>query len=756
MIKTIKQSLRKRSTPLTRWLVTGLVGISAFAAHANNPLVSHVYTADPSARVFNDRVYVITTHDPDGSTDYGELQDYFLWSSDDMVNWQDHGIIFGTQTHTSWAFGAYAPDLFERNGKYYLIFPNVTSGIGILEADHPEGPYVDIKGSAVISKQNTQNADVEWLFDPGVLVDDDNAVYVTFGGGGPGEARIVKLTDDLQGPDGPAVTVDAPNFFEASYIHKRNGVYYFTYSKDYTGGAPTIEYMTSDSPMSGYRHRGTVIPQPWDNYSGNNHHSFIDYKGKSYAFYHNQTVWSNGPGNGTGSIYQRSMNVDLLTYSGDVMNRITPTRNGPPQIQNFDPFRKVEAEIIDKQQGIETERNADGSMHVQMVNNSWYNVSGVDFSDGANLIQVEVAANAATTLEIRTTSANGALVGTVQVPATGGLNSFSTITASLNGVNGIQDLYFVAKGRLNFNWYQFTGEPQDCGTAEGTPVCCNITADVDRDGWGEEWDTQCRVTENTEGYAPLNPSTVAAAINVGGGGDYFNDIYYQPDVYRTGGEANSTADAVLDAAGSSVFNSERYGDMQFSIPVANGTYSVDLHFTEMYWEENGERVFDVNLEGENVIAGLDIFQQAGHDVAYSQSFDVTVGDGELNIALTTVTDNATLSGILVRASSAASSSAPASSSSQSSAPSPVVSSSSLAAISSVANSEQSSASSTASTPVKLGALNIAELLIGLMVLWGAALIRAQKKSAWLAIIKMQAGKLSQLHGQKAPQHSPLN
>ncbi len=155
-----------------RWSAGAAIALATANALADNPLVSHVYTADPSGRVFNDRVYVITTHDPDGSTSYAELQDYFLWSSDDMVNWQDHGIIFGTQTHTTWAFGAYAPDMMERNGKFYLVFPNVTSGIGILEADHPEGPYVDIKGSAVITAQNTQNARVEWLFDPGIMVDD--------------------------------------------------------------------------------------------------------------------------------------------------------------------------------------------------------------------------------------------------------------------------------------------------------------------------------------------------------------------------------------------------------------------------------------------------------------------------------------------------------------------------------------------------------------------------------------------------------
>lgn len=449
---------------LSACLITGLAATSS----AGNPLVSHVYTADPSARVFNDRVYVITTHDPDGSTSYDELQDYFLWSTDDMVNWQDHGIIFGTQAHTTWAFGAYAPDMFERDGKYYLIFPNVTSGIGILEANHPEGPYVDIKGSAVITAENTQNANVEWLFDPGVLVDDDNSVYVTFGGGGPGQARIVKLTDDLKGPDGPAITVDAPNFFEAAYIHKYNGLYYFSYSSDYSNGAPTIEYMTSTSPMTGYTHRGTVIPQPWDNYSGNNHHSFVEYKGQWYAFYHNQTVWANGPGNGTGSIYQRSMNVDYLTYSGNTMNPVTPTREGVGQIKNFDPFKKTEAEIFDRQQGIETERNSDGTMHVQMDNNDWYRVSGVDFESGANLIEAHVAARSATTLEIRSGSETGELIGTIEVPATGGLNNFRAVTAALNGATGVQDVYFRATGPLNFNWYQMTGESSNSSSSSSS------------------------------------------------------------------------------------------------------------------------------------------------------------------------------------------------------------------------------------------------------------------------------------------------
>lgn len=671
-LRTVRAKLGKC---LQNLIATCLLTGAATGAVADNPLVSHVYTADPSARVFNDRVYVITTHDHEGSTSYDDLQDYFLWSSDDMVNWQDHGIIFGTSSHTSWAFGAYAPDMFERDGKFYIIFPNVTSGIGILEADHPEGPYVDIKGSAVITAQNTENANVEWLFDPGVLVDDDNSVYVTFGGGGPDEARIVKLRDDLMGPDGPAVTVDAPNFFEASYLHKRNGLYYFTYSKDYTGGAPTIEYMTSTDPMRGYTHRGTVIPQPWDNYSGNNHHSFIEYKGQWYAFYHNQTVWASGPGNGTGSIYQRSMNVDLLSYNGDAMNLVTPTREGVPQIKNFDPFGKVEAEIIDQQSGIQTERNADGSMHVQMDNNAWYRVSNVDFQSGANLIEANVAASTATTLEVRVGSETGTLIGTIDVPATGGLNNFRTVTAELNGIAGVSHLYFRARGRLNFNWYQVTGEPEDCGTADGFPVCCNMAADVDRNGWGTEWGQTCKVTESgTQGFESLNGANIIAAINVGSStGDYYQDIYYQPDVYFTDGTQHSTTDFIMDAGDSDIFNTERYGDFTYEVPVEAGTYSVTLHFAELYQEEESARLFSVDVENESVLSNFDLFAAAGHDTAYTlPPINANVSDGNLTITVSTQADNGTLSGILVTtdvSSPPSSSSPPVSSSNNSSSPS---------------------------------------------------------------------------------------
>lgn len=622
------------------WVLAGLIAVGlAQPSLADNPLVSHVYTADPAARVFGDRVYVVTSHDKDDATSY-DLSDYYLFSSDDMINWQDHGIIFDAERDTTWADQAYAPDMIERNGKYYLIFPNSGNSIGILEADQPEGPYTDLIGGPLITR-SLPNANVQWLFDPGAFVDDDNTVYIAFGGGAPGNARIARISDDMKSVVGAAVTIDAPDFFEAPYLHKHNGTYYYSYSTTFDNGDPTIDYMTSSSPTSGYTYRGTVLPNPPNNLNNNNHASIIEYQGQSYIFYHNRSV-SNAP-------YRRSINVDLLHYNSDgSIQRVTPTSEGVPKVKNFDPFRRVEAETMDTQSGIATEPASEGTQNVMFDSGDWLKVSNVDFASGASFVEARVAASTSATLDLILDDLNNEPIATVQIPATGGLQNWQTVRTALQDVAGLHDLFFRANGRVNFNWYQFFDEPEDCGTVEGIPICCDMAADEDRDGWGTQWGQACRVTEATNNYAPLNPAEVVVAIDVGGSGDYFQGVYYQPDVYFSGGERHATDDAVLDSGDSALFNSERFGDFAYSIPMENGAYTIDLHFTEIYWEESGQRSFDLVIEGQAVINALDLFQEVGHDAAYTRSFAASVTDGSLDIEVSSILDNGTLSGFVVR------------------------------------------------------------------------------------------------------------
>ncbi|WP_308365648.1 MULTISPECIES: endo-1,4-beta-xylanase [unclassified Microbulbifer] len=443
--------------PLKVLLTAVLLSVSAVCS-ADNPLVSHVYTADPAARVFNDRMYVIVTHDQDTQSDYSELHDYYMFSSDDMVNWQDHGVVFNARTDTSWANLAYAPDIIERNGKYYLYFPDGASSIGVAVSDSPTGPFTDPLGRPLVDR-NTPNANVDWVFDPGVFIDDDGQAYLYFGGGGPGNARVIRLNEDMISTSGAAITLDVPNFFEALYMHKRNGTYYLSYSTNTEAGL-AIDYMTSNSPTSGFVHRGTVLPNPWENNNNNNHQSIVEFNNQWYLFYHNRAV-ANARG---ASTFQRSINVDRLFYNGDgSIQQVNAGSAGVPKLKNVDPFARNEAETIDREQGIETEGPATGTRNLAFIQNGdWVKISNVDFGSGATGFEAGVASDTSGgTVEIILDDVNNPPVGSLSVGNTGGWQNWQTVSTQINTVTGLHDLFLRFSGEsdylLNLDWYRFSG-----------------------------------------------------------------------------------------------------------------------------------------------------------------------------------------------------------------------------------------------------------------------------------------------------------
>ncbi|MBB3061784.1 family 43 glycosylhydrolase [Microbulbifer rhizosphaerae] len=418
---------------------------------ADNPLVSQVYTADPAARVFDGRMYVITSHDLDTQSGY-DMVDYRMFSSDDMVNWRDHGVVFDVRTDTSWANRAYAPDIISRNGQYYLYFPDGAGSIGVAVSDSPDGPFTDPLGRPLVDR-NTPNADVQWLFDPGVFIDDDGQAYLYFGGGGPGNARVIRLDDDMISTSGSAITIDVPYFFEGLYMHKRNGTYYLSYSTNPDNGM-RIDYMTSSNPTSGFQYQGTVLPNPWENNFNNNHASILEYNNQWYMFYHNRAV-ANERG---ASSYQRSINVDRLFYNGDgSIQQVDAGPAGVPKLKNVDPFARKEAETIDSEQGIEAEHSSDGAQNVMMDFGDWIKISNVDFGSGAGGFEARLASNSNTTIDIILDDVNNPPVGTLQVSVTGGLQNWQIQSADVSA-SGLHDLFLRANGRVNMNWYRFTGD----------------------------------------------------------------------------------------------------------------------------------------------------------------------------------------------------------------------------------------------------------------------------------------------------------
>jgi len=292
-------------------------------AKQKEPLVTHIYTADPSAHVFNGKIYVYPSHDleHDGEDnddgDEYQMEDYHILSMDNVdAPCVDNGEALNMRDVPWVSKQMWAPDCAFKNGKYYLYFPardkDLRFHIGVAVSDSPVGPFKPeddyIKGSFSI--------------DPAVLVDDDGSAYIYFGGlwGGqlekwqtgefvdnpapiPADAKalgpqVAKLTDDmLQFADGPEeITILDENgepikagdedrrYFEGPWMHKYNGKYYLSYS---TGTTHYLVYAIGDSPKGPFTYQGRIL-EPVIGWT--THHSIVEYEGKWYLFYHDSSL----------------------------------------------------------------------------------------------------------------------------------------------------------------------------------------------------------------------------------------------------------------------------------------------------------------------------------------------------------------------------------------------------------------------------------------------------------------------------------
>lgn len=442
----------------------------------NNPIATQRYSADPSVMVYNGRVYVYATNDvyeynADGDVKenaYGKVKTINCFSTTDFVNWTDHGAIpvagknleeGAPEGAAKWANNSWAPcaahKTIDGKEKFFLYFADNGSGIGVLTADSPEGPWTDPLGKQLVSRQTPTCDTVEWLFDPAVMVDDDGSAYLCFGGGVPSgkdehpmTARIVKLGADMISLDGEPVTIDAPYLFEDSGINKINGKYVYSYCTNWASGkkngvgTAVIAYMTSDSPMGPYTYVGTVFPNPSNlGGGGNNHHSIFEFNGELYIAYHTRSVDSQVFGK---SRNYRSTHIDKLTVNEDgIINKGTPTMTGVEQLGNFNPYQTVQAENIFRQYGINV--SGLGNTVVNASSGSFIGVKGADFSKGLSTITVRAKAESDTKIDVRVGSERGTVIGTIDVKAS---EDFQDFTGNFEGLSGTRDLYFTFNGNV--------------------------------------------------------------------------------------------------------------------------------------------------------------------------------------------------------------------------------------------------------------------------------------------------------------------
>lgn len=289
-----------------------LASISLSLQAQDNPIITHMYSADPSARVFGDTLWMYPSHDKDDALGFS-MEDYHAYSTTDMVKWEDHGVVFNPIRDTKWAKAmAWAPDCICRNGKYYLYYPTDKKHIGVAVADSPAGPFVDPLGYPLLSIDTPGVVCDRDFIDPCVFIDDDGKAYLFMG---QNTVCCICLNDDMISYDGKVHIIEGvEGFFEAVWVHKREGKYYMSYSTSpFVGAKPMIAYCTSDSPLGPYKYQGVIL-DPVN--SGTNHHSIVNYKGQDYLFYHTADL-SKSLNDGFHNGVRRSVCSDSLFYMSD-------------------------------------------------------------------------------------------------------------------------------------------------------------------------------------------------------------------------------------------------------------------------------------------------------------------------------------------------------------------------------------------------------------------------------------------------------
>ncbi|MET8045709.1 family 43 glycosylhydrolase [Micromonospora sp. NPDC005215] len=471
----------------------------------HNPLIGHKFGADGFGLVHDGRVYMYMTNDTQGyapnpatgvspGINYGDINQITVISSADLVNWTDHGEIqvAGPNGVAPFTTNSWAPGITKKvvNGqeKFFLYYANGGGSSNVITGASPLGPWTSERTSTLINGSTPGAEDVAWKFDPAPFVDDDGQPYLYFGGGpastsmppaerfnNPKNIRAIELDDTMVATQGTAAVVDAPVAFEAGHVFKREGRYYFSYSSHFGGndfggsqqplpgypGGGQIGYLISDNPMSWPKetYAGVLFPNQSQFFGagtgGNNHQSVFEFEGRYYFTYHAPTLNKRINGNTTQGY--RSPHIQELAFNPDgTIQQVVGTYAGVDQVRDFDPYRVFEAETLGWSKGVATTK-VDGSsaqfggaapnLVVRDVDNGdWTALSSVDFGDnGAQSVTAKVRALASGgQIQVRLDTATGPVVGTVAVDSPVG--QWAEVTAELEGVSGVHDVYFTYTG----------------------------------------------------------------------------------------------------------------------------------------------------------------------------------------------------------------------------------------------------------------------------------------------------------------------
>lgn len=420
--------------------------LNCLNVNAQRPIIQTKYTADPAPMVYNDTVFLYTTHDEDDAEEF-KMRDWLLYTSTDMVNWTDHGVVASLKSF-DWVKrdnGAWAEQVIERNGKFYMYCPIHGNGIGVLVSDSPYGPFKDPLGKPLVWQKEHWDD-----IDPTVFIDEDGQAYMYWGNP---NCYYVKLNEDMISYSGDIVKLkETPEHYqEGPWFYKRNGHYYLAFAS--TCCPEGIGYAMSDSPTGPWKTKGYIM-RPTERTRGN-HPGIMDYKGKSYVFGLNYDLLKLE----TNTHYERrSVSVAEMHYNEDGTIQEVPywADTKLEQVGTFNPFRKVEAETMAWGYGLKIAPNADKSLSVVDVNNGEYIcVRGVDFGKNkARRFEVSALPLEGGNLKIRLDAPDGKIVGNVNIPQGNETSKYELYSCEVNAVSGIHDLYLSFEGENNKDLFE--------------------------------------------------------------------------------------------------------------------------------------------------------------------------------------------------------------------------------------------------------------------------------------------------------------
>jgi len=430
---------------------------AALSGFAQNPLITSQFTADPTARVFNDKIYVYPSHDILATKGHGRpgwfnMADYHVYSSVNLTDWTDHGVILTQQT-VPWAdstsYSMWAPDCINRNGKYYLYFPTMAKGsvngrgftIGVATANRPEGPF------------NAEPEPIKGIhgIDPNVFIDKDGQAYIYYALGNIMGAKLKANMLELDGDPVILGTFPDKGLKEGPFLFERNGIYYMTYPH-VENKIERLEYATSNSPLGPFKFAGVLMDE---SASGcwTNHQSVVQYKGQWYLFYHNDDLSPNFDKN-------RSIHADSLFFNADgTIRKVIQTLRGVGltraekeiQIDRYSDISKTGATV----DFIDTAHPMQGWKTTFSQPGAWIRYNAVVFSKKPKVLSASIMSAQGGSFEVRLDEPDGLLVGTLKSPASADWKEMkTTITKPISGKH---DLFVIAKSpdQLAIDWVKF-------------------------------------------------------------------------------------------------------------------------------------------------------------------------------------------------------------------------------------------------------------------------------------------------------------